>query len=145
MLYTAAEALEAGSALINLAHQSTPSFQNVLDLHSSRVTWIGHSFGAASIVQLVKSVYWHQSLPNLKGTGYEDNPDWRPLYTSAEKSALSKQITAESPLVLLDLWPMPLCSSPNTKWLWKKPLLCWTAEKDAQRSNVLAIMSEIPT
>ena len=44
--------------------------------------------------------------------------------------------------MLLDLWPMPLCSSPNTKWLWKKPLLCWTAEKDAQRSNVLAIMSE---
>jgi platelet-activating factor acetylhydrolase len=142
LLYTAVEQLESGSALTNLAHPSTPSFHHVLDLRPGSVTWAGHSFGAASIVQLVKSVYWHQSLPNLNGTGYEDDPDWRPLYTLADNSALSKQITVESPLVLLDLWTMPLCSSPSTKWLWEKPLPCWAAEKDAQRSNVLAIMSE---
>lgn len=142
LLYTAVEALEAGSALTNLAHQSTPSFHYLLDLQPGSVTWVGHSFGAASIVQLVKSVYWHQSLPNINGTGYEDDPDWQPLYTPAENSALSTQITAESPLVLLDLWTMPLCSSPSTRWLWEKALPCWAAETDARRSNVLAIMSE---
>jgi platelet-activating factor acetylhydrolase len=142
LLYTAVEKLEFGSHLTNLAHQSTPSFKNMLDLRPSSVTWAGHSFGAASIVQLVKSVFWHQSIPNLTGTGHENNPDWQPLYTPAENSALSKQITAQSPMVLLDLWTMPLCSSPSTKWLWEKPLPCWVAREGARRSNVLAIMSE---
>jgi platelet-activating factor acetylhydrolase len=142
LVYIAVEKLESGSPLTNLAHQSTPSFKNMLDLRPCNVTWAGHSFGAASIVQLVKSVFWHQSIPNLRGTEHEKNVDWQPLYTPAENSALSKQITAQSPVVLLDLWTMPLASSPSTKWLWEKPLPCWAAEKDAQRSNVVAIMSE---
>ena len=142
LLYTAVEKLESGTHLTNLAHQSTPSFKNMLDLRPGGVTWAGHSFGAASVVQLIKSVYWHQSLPNLQGTGYENDSDWRPLYTPAENSALAKQITAQSPMVLLDLWTMPLCSSPSTKWLWEKPLPCWADKEDSRRSNVLAIMSE---
>jgi platelet-activating factor acetylhydrolase len=142
LLYTAVEKLESGSPLTNLAHQSTPSFKNMLDLRPGSVTWAGHSFGGASIVQLVKSVFWHQSLPGLKGTGYENIADWRPLYTPAENSALSEQITTQSPVVLLDLWTMPLYSSPSTKWLWEKPLPCWAAGKGAQQSHVLAIMSE---
>jgi platelet-activating factor acetylhydrolase len=142
LLYTAIEKLESGSALTNLAQQSTRSFKNALDLSPSNVTWAGHSFGAASIVQFVKSVFWRQEIPDLKGTEHEHNPDWEPLYSPAANSSLSKQITAQSPIVLLDLWAMPLCSSPSTKWLWEKPLPCWTAEKQVGRSNVLAIMSE---
>jgi platelet-activating factor acetylhydrolase len=142
LLYTAIEQLESGSALTNLAQQSTPSFKNVLDLSPSNVTWAGHSFGAASVVQLVKSVFWRQAIPDLKGTEHEHNPDWEPLYSPAADSSLSKQITAQSPIVLLDVWTMPLCSSPSTEWLWEKPLPCWAAEEQAGRSNVLVIMSE---
>jgi len=87
-------------------------------------------------------VFWHQSLPSLKGTDNENDPDWKPLYTPAQNSALSRQITARSPLVLLDLWTMPLSSSPTTKWLWEKPLPCWADKTRAQPSNVVAIMSE---
>ena len=142
LLYTTVEMLEFGSVLLNLAHKSAPSFKHMLDLNPSSVTWAGHSFGAASIVQLVKSVFWHQSIPSRQNSEYEDDPDWRPLYTPAENSALSRQITAQSPIVLLDVWTMPLCGSPSTKWLWEKPLPCWAAEAGGQRSNVVAIMSE---
>ena len=142
LLYTAVEKLESGSALTNLANKFSPSFKNMLDLSPSRVTWAGHSFGAASVVQLVKSVFWHQSVPSLDGTDYENTPDWQPLYTPAENSALARQITPHSPIVLLDVWTMPLSGSPSTKWLWENPLPCWAAEAQAQKSSVVAIMSE---
>ena len=142
LLYTAVEKLDSGSALTNLAHQSMPSFHNMLDLKPSNVTWIGHSFGAASIVQLVKSVFWNCPTLGAKGTDYTNDPDWQPLYTPAQNSALSRQITAQSPVVLLDLWTMPLSNSPSTKWLWEKPLPCWAERAHSEQSNVLAIMSE---
>jgi platelet-activating factor acetylhydrolase len=141
LVYTALNKLDSGEILTNLAKKSTPSLQNTLDLSPGNVTWAGHSFGGASVVQLVKSVFWSQSIPTLQGTEYEDDPAWRPLYTPADNSALSRQITSRSPLVLLDLWTMPL-REQSTKWLWEKPLPCWTEEKGSSPSNVVAIMSE---
>jgi platelet-activating factor acetylhydrolase len=141
LLYTAVEKLDLGESLTNLAHESAPSLKNMLDLSPGSVTWAGHSFGGASIVQFVKSIFWRQSIPNLKGSEHENDPAWQPLYTPAENSTLSAQITSRSPMVLLDLWTMPL-GEQSTKWLWEKPLLCWTAEKNSQQSNVVAIMSE---
>ena len=142
LLYTVVEKLDLGSVLANLAHESMPSFKNMLDLSPSNVTWVGHSFGAASLVQLFKSVFWQSPIPDLQGTDYENDADWRPLYTPAQNSALSMQITAQSPLVLLDLWTMPLFGAPSTAWLWEKPLPCWAAKREAGKSNVVAIMSE---
>ena len=142
LLYTAVEMLDSGSALTNLAHRSMPSFHNMLDLRPSNVTWMGHSFGAASIVQLVKSVFWRCPTLSAKGPDSANDPDWQPLYTPAQNSALSRQITAQSPVVLLDLWTMPLSNSPSTEWLWEKPLPSWAERARSEKSNVVAIMSE---
>jgi hypothetical protein len=97
--------------------------KDALDMRPGRVTWVGHSFGAATMVQFVKSVYYHQSLPSLKGTPYENDLDWRPLHKPSSNSDLVKQITPESPMALLDLWAMPL-RSDLTSWLWERPLPC---------------------
>ena len=65
---------------------------------------------------------------------------FEPLYTPAESGALKEQITTDSPVVLLDLWTMPL-RSDATLWLWEKPLPCYAAHGPA-KGSVLAIMSD---
>ncbi|OAP64389.1 hypothetical protein AYL99_00361 [Fonsecaea erecta] len=121
-----------------------PSLKDALDLRPGHVTWAGHSFGACTIVQFVKSVYYHEFLPSLKGTEFENDLDWRPLYKPADNSDLVKQITPDSPIILLDLWAMPLRAG-LTKWLWEKPLPCYhrrsTDGQNHPPTNVVAIIS----
>ena len=137
LVYSAVSALNtAGSGPTNLAHTPTPSFTNLLDLSPGNVSWCGHSFGAASIVQFTKSVFWHQSIPKPKA-----NSDIEQLYTPAANSILLQQITPSSPIILLDLWAMPL-KDPAKQWLYDKPLPCWTLPSNAQINSTLAIMSE---
>lgn len=148
-LFTVVSSLNAGKTFSNYATPENkplenPSLQNTLDLEPGRVTWIGHSFGAATMVQFVKSVYFHQSLPSLKGTQYENDLDWRPLHEPASNSDLVKQINPASPMALLDLWTMPL-RGDLTKWLWEKPLPSYdrTPAKPGMPAtpNVVAIVS----
>ena len=142
LLYTALETLNSGSCLNNLANAgATPSFKDKLDLSPSSVTWAGHSFGATSVLQLVKSVFWHQSLPNLAGTEHETDPDWGPLYTASTDSTLARQVTSSSAIVLLDLWTMPL-RGDYTKWLFDKPLPCYADKAGSGPGNVVAVMSQ---
>ena len=137
LVYSAISALnKASSTLTNLAHNTTPSFANLLDLTPGDVTWCGHSFGAASIVQFTKSVFWHQSLPEPT-----TDPEVEHLYNPTANSALSRQITPSSPIVLLDLWAMPL-RGPATQWLYDKPLPCWTLSSNTPTNSTIAIMSE---
>ncbi|KIW31119.1 uncharacterized protein PV07_02797 [Cladophialophora immunda] len=121
-----------------------PSLKDALDLRPGHVTWAGHSFGACTTVQFVKSVYYHEFLPSLKGTEFENDLDYRPLYKPADNSDLVKQITPESPVILLDLWAMPLRAG-LTKWLWEKPLPCYhrrsTDGQSHPPTNVVAIIS----
>ncbi|EXJ66307.1 uncharacterized protein A1O5_10459 [Cladophialophora psammophila CBS 110553] len=121
-----------------------PSLKDALDLRPGRVTWAGHSFGACTTVQFVKSVYYHEFLPSLKGTEFENDLDWRPLYKPADDGELVRQITPESPVILLDLWAMPLRAG-LTKWLWEKPLPCYhrktTDRENHPPTNVVAIIS----
>ena len=139
LLYTALSKLNGGEDLKNLADDNGPSLAKKLDLTPSMVTWAGHSFGAAAVIQFIKSVYWHPTVPTPDG----DSPSrslFQPLYTPAENPSLRKQITSESPVALLDLWTMPL-RGDETRWLWEKPLPCFAVE-GPPRNNVLSIMSE---
>lgn len=117
-------------------------FKNKLDVKTpGRVIWAGHSFGAATIVQFLKSVY------------YMGTEEWKaqvPLFTlhEAEAAELQKQITKESPLLLLDLWSLSLLGSKRTYWLWKKPLPQVLPLDEGEKSGVetdcriLAIMTQ---
>ena len=96
-----------------------------------KVNWGGHSFGAASVIQFIKSVYYHSECPN-EAT--------RILYNPTPGSPILNQITPDSSLTLLDLWTLPLLSE-SMRWLWIKPLPCYTAER-SRASNVLAVLSE---
>lgn len=140
LVYTVVSMMNKGEALINLAiGGQVPPLQGQLDLRPSQVSWVGHSFGAATMLQLVKSIYWHQSMPDATGQSPETSVS-ESLYTPADNSILKKQITARSPLVLLDLWTMPL-RGDATRWLFERQLPCYVDDQ-ASGSNVLTIMSE---
>ncbi len=139
LLYTALSSLNNGEDLKNLADTTAPSLSRKLDLGPSKVTWAGHSFGAATVIQFVKSVFWHQTVPKTASKS-RSRSRFEPLYTPADNSALKKQITSKPPIVLLDLWTMPLCGD-ETLWLWEKPLPCYSGD-DQPKNNVLTIMSE---
>ncbi|KIX07288.1 uncharacterized protein Z518_01941 [Rhinocladiella mackenziei CBS 650.93] len=150
-LYAVLSRLNAGQTFSNYAvarrrPARPPLVRDTLDLQPGRVTWVGHSFGGATIVQFIKSVYYHQFLPSLQGTQYENDPDWRPLSSPVLSSELVRQITPDSPVGLLDLWAMPL-RAELTKWLWEKPLPCYDRKpapgtnNDHTTPNVVAIMT----
>lgn len=106
-------------------------FASNLDLHTpGKISWAGHSYGAATIVQFVKSIYYP--------TDHTTSSSYRPLYQPPHASALTQQITPSSPIALLDLWAPPLFIS-RMKWLWQKPL---PAYDRSNGSPPLAILSE---
>jgi platelet-activating factor acetylhydrolase len=78
-------------------------FQGKLDVHEpGKVVFGGHSFGAATVVQLLKSIY------------YADRPEIvsmaEPVFTPRPDSAVRKQVTERNPTILLDMWCFPLVS-----------------------------------
>ncbi|KAJ9638140.1 hypothetical protein H2204_004451 [Knufia peltigerae] len=150
LLFSAVTGLHMGKEYTNYASSSThrpeemPSFEKKLNLQPGQVSWVGHSFGAATIVQFIKSVYYHEYLPSLKDTPYENDMDWRPLYKPAANHDLVRQVTPASPIGLLDLWTMPL-RGELTQWLWERPLPCYDCEAgvdgDKIPPNVVAIVT----
>ena len=104
-----------------------------LDVHTpGSISWSGHSFGAATVYQLVKSVFYR---PN------ESTPaSYQPLYVPSDPSSLIHQITPSSPISLLDIWCLPLRTA-STAWLWRQPLPCYTPGGPGG-SNIAAILSE---
>lgn len=105
-------------------------FASALDVHTpGKISWSGHSFGAATVVQFIKSVYYHESHPS---NGYA------PLYRPTSDSSLVSQVTPSSPITLLDLWTLPLLSS-STSYLWSKPLPAYNSRGG---SPPLAVLSE---
>ncbi|MBE7180050.1 MAG: hypothetical protein INR71_02385 [Terriglobus roseus] len=107
------------------------SLAQKLDIHEpGKLVFAGHSFGAATCVQFTKSVYYNRQ---------SDDPAYSPLYSPDPDSALTRQVTPDTPLLLLDMWAVPL-RSPSTEWLWSQPLPCYHSPHGA--SNVLTILSE---
>ena len=125
LLYAALNKLNSGEQLANYAlvgsKEQAPNLDSSMDFTPGHVTWVGHSFGAATITQFVKSIYYHHSLPSLKGAPHEEDPHWAPIYRPHSSSALITQITPSSPVALLDVWTMPL-RAQSTEWLWERPL-----------------------
>ncbi|RYP63428.1 hypothetical protein DL771_009281 [Monosporascus sp. 5C6A] len=83
------------------------------------IAFMGHSFGAATTVQFLKSVY------------YADHPDVTfmeegPLYAPAAGSSIRKQVTPRTVTVLLDMWCFPLLAK-TTKPLFDLPLPAYGA------------------
>ncbi|KAJ9668393.1 hypothetical protein H2201_001441 [Coniosporium apollinis] len=110
-------------------------FRNALDIHRpGAITWAGHSFGAATTVQFVKSVCYRPSAHDAKKHNYT------PLFKPSGDSPLAQQITPQSPVMLLDLWCLPL-HSPATAWLWAKPLPAY-APSGPGGTAILAVLSE---
>ncbi|EKG13944.1 Platelet-activating factor acetylhydrolase plasma/intracellular isoform II [Macrophomina phaseolina MS6] len=143
LVHDAVLRMDAGEELKNLdpiksagGKQDTASLISMLkgklDVHKpGSISWAGHSFGAASVHQFVKSVFYRQESP-IEG--------YRPLFTPESTSALVEQVTSSSPVILLDLWCLPL-TSPATKWLADKPLPCYAPDGPGG-TTLLAILSE---
>lgn len=107
-------------------------FIDMLDIHRpGKVTWAGHSFGAATTVQLLKSVFYNKE---------RTKDDGRPLITPKADAAIIGQIMPESPTLLLDMWGLPL-QSPDQKFLWDRPLPSYTVG-GPNGGNVLSVLSE---
>lgn len=106
-------------------------FSQLLDVNEpGKISFAGHSFGGATTIQFVKSVYYHNDpIPS----------SYRPLFTPNANSSLVRQITPQTPVMLLDLWTLPI-QSPSTIWLRNKPMPCY--DSPAGGSNLLAILSE---
>jgi platelet-activating factor acetylhydrolase len=126
----------------NHAEKSTPTeilpmFKDMLDVHRpGSIIWAGHSFGATTMVQLMKSTYY-SSLPEPKGEFDEM------LFLPDRSSHLTKQITSSSVALLLDMWCLPL-RSQSTRWLWDKPMPCYDVSSNAPAGGkaILAVLSE---
>jgi platelet-activating factor acetylhydrolase len=110
-------------------------FVGKLDVHRpGAIVWGGHSFGAATTVQIVKSTYWQTSAKQ------EDRIQATPIFNPSPTSRLAQQITPSSPVVLLDMWCLPF-RSPETRALWEKPMPCYS-NSGAGGSALLSISSE---
>ncbi|KAF2429373.1 hypothetical protein EJ08DRAFT_276627 [Tothia fuscella] len=108
-------------------------FVGQLDVHRpGSITWAGHSFGATSTVQLLKSTYWQTTEPNTISTS--------PIFNPSPSSRLAAQITPSSPAILLDMWCLPF-RSPDTRLLWEKPMPCY-ASSGPGGIGLLSILSE---
>ncbi|CAK3742610.1 related to acetylhydrolase [Lecanosticta acicola] len=142
MAYEALMKIDAGQAIENLDINSSTKrkervevlwqFDGMLDIHrAGKVTWAGHSFGACTVVQLLKSIYYHQDRPAEAG---------KPLIVPNSDAAVVSQIMPESPMLLLDMWCLPL-RSPDQAWLWDRPLPSYAVGGPAG-SNICSVLSE---
>ncbi|MCJ1388569.1 hypothetical protein MMC18_001416 [Xylographa bjoerkii] len=146
LIYEALLMIDKGTKLSNIASEASSdktevqnellTFGALLDIHRpGSISWAGHSFGAATVYQFVKSVFYRPSNRVLQSfEGYH------PLYIPADDSSITRQITPQSTVALLDLWTLPLRSA-STTWLWKKPLPCYEPGGRGG-ANVLVILSE---
>ncbi|CZT50320.1 probable platelet-activating factor acetylhydrolase 2 [Rhynchosporium secalis] len=113
--------LDQGANLTNLNTSSTPlsPFKDMMDVHTpGKIAFAGHSFGAATVAQFVKSTFYSPRTSTAP-------KDYEPLFTPTSRSPLVSQITPHTPLILLDVWCLPLRAA-STRWLWNLPFPCYT-------------------
>ncbi|KAI4647467.1 uncharacterized protein J4E79_010325 [Alternaria viburni] len=137
MVHDAVLKIDEGRKLKNVAQDQPKGknllsmFSNILNIHEpGSISYAGHSFGACTMVQFVKSVYHRPQT---------STPSYKPLYTPSSDSSLVQQITPRNSVTLLDLWTLPI-QSPATSWLRSKPMPCYDSPSGGK--NLLAIASE---
>jgi len=105
---TTAEEQHAKEQRVGLA-----MFRGLLDVHRpGAISFAGHSFGACTTVQFVKSVFYSPRIGATRILSYRPS------------RALLEQITPRTSMTLLDLWAMPF-ESPATSRLASRPLPCF--------------------
>ena len=128
--------IDEGACVTNLntSSLSLSLFKEKLDVHiPGKITFAGHSFGAATVTQFVKSTFYSpQSSQAPK--------DYQPLFSPSSKSNIVAQITPNTPVVLLDIWCLPL-RAQSTRWLWNKPFPCY-APSGPGGAALLAVESQ---
>ncbi|KAI9149476.1 putative phospholipase A2 [Paramyrothecium foliicola] len=137
LLHQAILAMDAGRNFTNM-NVSTPSldqFIGQLDVNEpGKIIFAGHSFGAATVYQLLKSVYYAE-VPEVAAMK-------KPLFRPAQDADIKKQITEKTVTMLLDMWSMPLLS-PGTSPLFNLPLPVYADVPSAPGGNALmAVESE---
>ncbi|PMD29570.1 hypothetical protein L207DRAFT_642329 [Hyaloscypha variabilis F] len=128
--------LDLGEKLENLNTSSTSllPFKDVMDVHTpGKITFAGHSFGAATVAQFVKSTFYSSQTSDAPSS-------YEPLFLPSSRSQILSQITPQTPLILLDIWCLPLRAA-TTRWLWDLPLPCY-APSGPGGSALLAIESQ---
>lgn len=140
--YEALMKIDAGQAMENLDENTSWSrkervevlrrFEGLLDIHRpGKVSWAGHSFGAATTVQLLKSIFYYQEKPSSAK---------KPLLVPNSDAAIVQQIMPESPALLLDMWCLPF-KSPDQRWLFDHPMPSYTPG-GPNGDNILSVLSE---
>lgn len=112
--------IAAGDAITDLhtsrrdaSARALASMSHRLDLSAGRIAFAGHSFGATTMIQTLKStLYYHIHHSTPSPTLLTDPHPTAPLLTS---------ITSTTPTILLDPWSLPL-TSPATHTLYSLPL-----------------------
>lgn len=154
LLIEALAKIDDGSASGNLrSPKETPTdavswFRGLIDIRTpGKVTFAGHSFGAATTLQLVKTVYWsarsHPQLPisPVTPTSITDNKrEQTTLFQPSAGAAISAIITATTPTILLDMWTLPL-RSPFTSDLAALPMPHFAPDNSNGGAPILAVMS----
>jgi platelet-activating factor acetylhydrolase len=136
MIHDALLKMDKKTGLSNVAEDhkqqsALAMFAQKLNVHEpGSIVFAGHSFGAATMVQFVKSTFYAND---------SSDPNYRPLFTPTRSSSIVQQITPASPVILLDLWSLPI-QSPATAWLHKHRMPCYSSPNGG--SNLLAILSE---
>ena len=114
------------------AEAALGAFKSRLEVHKpGTITWAGHSFGAASVIQFVKSVSY--------GAPSAAPKSFRPLYAPGRASSLVGQITPSSPVILQDPWSYAL-HDPATAWLHEQPMPSYRSSVGG--ANILVLLSE---
>lgn len=137
LAHQAVLAMDRGSKFTNL-NLSTPTlnqFVGKLNVHEpGSIVFAGHSFGATTVYQFMKSVYYADS-PELAAME-------KPLFTPAKDSEIRKQITEKTATMFLDMWCLPLLA-PNSAPLFNLPLPVYADVPSAPGGNgLLAVESE---
>lgn len=140
LLHQAMLKLDLGDTLRNLddkdgGDKALLMFRSRLNVHRpGGISWAGHSFGAATMAAFLKSVFYRQAAPFL------DQDKQVVLFAPPEGSEIIRQVTPQSPVILLDPWMMPIRSESLT-WLWHKPMPCY-APSGPGGAGILAVLSE---
>lgn len=139
--HTAVLNMDKGQKLNNLDENTSHSrkervevlsrFTDMLDVHEpGKIAFGGHSFGACTTIQLLKTVFYSKEKPS----------NAQPLLESSNDADLTEQITSKTPTALLDLWCLPL-RSPSQSWLWERPLPAYTPG-GAGGKSIVSVLSQ---
>lgn len=137
LIHDAILAMDNGDEFANL-NTSTPSleqFKGRMNVHEpGSIIFAGHSFGAATVHQLLKTTYY-ADVPEVAAME-------KPLFTPAKGSNIRKQITEKNVTMLLDMWCLSLIA-PNSAPLYNLPLPAYADVPSAPGgSALLAVESE---